>query len=240
VLPILSGEERVGDIDYGWQLLRSPLPTMESTNEPNARRLFRNLREDLGLRRSAHLAGALPLLSADLRDDLETELERVIDGASFFQRENPVVRHVVLRKRATLEARGLIDKIAVNIYPDAGLAADPHRFNALFEGLALRTTPDFDRAYEEARAFGKVLAKRGKGGGFMKNLMEQRVCSSVVAGINTATVLLEGRQVHEETEEVEADLAIQTDAERAALESLIAALQGMSDDPKLQAIRHYL
>ena len=101
-----------------------------------------------------------------------------------------------------------------------------------FRGIALRTTPDFDRAYEEARAFGKVLAKRGKGGGFMKNLMEQRVCSSVVAGINTATVLLEGRQVHEETEEVEADLAIQTDAERAALESLIAALEGMERRPE--------
>ena len=240
VLPILSGEARVDDIDSGWQLLRSPLPTMESTNEPNARRLFRNLREDLSLRRTEHLAGALPLLPGDLRDDLETELERVIDGASFFQRENPFVRHVVLRKRATLEARGLLDKIAVNIHPEAGLVADPHRFNALFEGLALRTTPDFDRAYEEARAFGKVLAKRGKGGGFMKNLMEQRVCSSVVAGIHTATTLLEGRQVQEETEDAELELEVQTDAERAALESLIAALQGMDDDPKLRAIRYYL
>jgi superfamily II DNA or RNA helicase len=180
------------------------------------------------------------LLSTDLRDDLETELERVIDGASFFQRENPFVRHVVLRKRATLEAQGLLDKIAVNIHPEEGLVADRHRFNALFQGIALRTTPDFDRAYEEARAFGRVLAKRGKGGGFMKNLMEQRVCSSVVAGINTATVLLEGRQVHEETEDVEADLAIQTDTERAALETLIAALQAMKADPKLQAIRYYL
>jgi hypothetical protein len=180
------------------------------------------------------------LLSTDLRDDLETELERVIDGASFFQRENPFVRHVVLRKRATLESQGLLDKIAVNIHPEEGLVADRHRFNALFQGIALRTTPDFDRAYEEARAFGRVLAKRGKGGGFMKNLMEQRVCSSVVAGINTATVLLEGREVHEETEDVEADLAIQTDAERAALKTLIAALQAMKADPKLQAIRYYL
>jgi superfamily II DNA/RNA helicase len=38
----------------------------------------------------------------------------------------------------------------------------------------------------------------------------------------------------------EADLEIQTDAERAALESLIAALEGMDDDPKLSAIRYYL
>jgi len=228
VLPILSGEAQVEDLDYGWQLLRSPLPTMESTNEPSARRLFRNLREDLGLRRREHLAGALTELPMDLRDDLETELERVIDGSAFFQRENPFVRHVVLRKRVTLEDRGLLDKIAVNVHPEAGLVNEPHRFNALFQGDALRTTPDFDRAYDEARAFGRVLAKRGKGGGFMKNLMQQRVCSSVVAGINTATTLLEGRQVHEDTEEAEADVDVQTDAERAALESLITALNGMS------------
>ena len=74
----------------------------------------------------------------------------------------------------------------------------------------------------------------------MKNLMEQRMCSSVVAGINTATTLLEGRQVQEETEDAELELEVQTDAERAALESLIAALQGMGDDPKLRAIRYYL
>jgi hypothetical protein len=139
--------------DLGWLLLRSPLPTTDSTNEPNARRLFRNLREELGLSPQAHLAGSLTELPGDLRDDLEIELERVIDGASCFQRENPLVRHVVLRKRATLEARGLLDKIAVNVHPDAGLIKDPHRCNALFQDLALRTTPDFDRAYSEARNF---------------------------------------------------------------------------------------
>jgi superfamily II DNA or RNA helicase len=240
VLPILHGEERVGDLDYGWQLLRSPLPTMESTNEPNARRLFRNLREELNLLPKDHLAGALPLLPSDLRDDLETELHRVIDGASFFQRENPFVRHVVLRKHQTLEARGLLDKIAVNVHPEGGLISDPHRFNALFQGIALRTRPDFDRAYQQAREFGDVLARRGKGGGFMRNLMEQRVCSSVVAGINTASALLAGRQVQEETDDEEAELALQTDDERAALESLIVALESINDDPKLQAIRYYL
>ncbi len=240
VLPLLGGAQRVEDIDYGWQLLRSPLPTRDSTNEPNARRLFHNLREDLGLRPNEHLAGALTDLPVELRDDLETELDRVIDGASFFQRENPLVRHVVLRKRTTLEERGLLDKIAVNVHPESGLVKDPHRFNALFQDIALRTTPDFDRAYQEAREFGSVLAKRGKGGGFMKNLMQQRVCSSVVAGISTATKLLAGRTVTEQTDDGDEELAVQTDAERAALESLLTALAGMTDDPKLRAIRHYL
>jgi hypothetical protein len=99
VLPILSGEETVEDLDHAWRLLRSPLPTMDSTNEPNARRLFHNLRQDLGLAAGTYLAGALGEVPADLRDDLEMELERVIDGAAFFQRENPLVRHVVLQAR---------------------------------------------------------------------------------------------------------------------------------------------
>lgn len=240
VLPLLKGEQEVADPDYGWLLLRSPLPTMDSTNEPNARRLFHNLREDLGISPQEHLAGAWTALPRDLRLDLEIELERVIDGASFFQRENPLVRHVVLRKRATLEARGLLKKIAVNVHPDQELAKDPHRFNALFLDKAMRNPPDFDRAYDEARHFGAVLAKRGKGGGFMKNLMEQRVCSSVVAGINTASRLLEGRSELAETEEMEEEVTIQCDEERAALESLIATLRGMNDDPKLRAIRYYL
>ena len=240
VLPILSGEERIEDLEYGWRLLRSPLPTLESTNEPNARRLFRNLREDLDLPRHAHLAGALSEVPQDLREDLEMELARVIDGASFFQRENPLVRHVVLRKRATLEARGLLERIAVNVHPDAGLARNPHQFNALFQDIALRTAPDFDRAYEEARAFGRLLSRRGQGGGFMKNLMEQRVCSSVIAGVSTATRLLAGRTIQEETEDLDLELDVQSDAERAALESLIQALDGVGDDPKLSAVRYYL
>lgn len=262
VLPLLSGAERVTDLDYGWRLLRSPLPTTDATNEPNARRLYRNLREELGLGTREHQAGALSALPLELRDDLEIELERIIDGASFFQRENPLVRHVVLRKRATLEARGLLARIAVNVHPDANLVRDPHRFNALFQDLALRATPEFDRAYGEALAFGAVLARRGKGGGFMKNLMQQRLCSSVVAGLSTARVLLAGRTAVEEIaeekageedvvgeeaweenawgEDAAAELKVEGDEERTALEALILTLTGMGDVPKLNAIRYYL
>ncbi len=74
----------------------------------------------------------------------------------------------------------------------------------------------------------------------MKNLMEQRVCSNVVAGIGMATRLLAGRTLHEETEDVDLELDVQDDAERAAPERLIPALGGVGDDPKLSAIRYDL
>src|SRR5690606_30210445 len=115
----------------------------------------------------------------------------------FFQRENPFIRHIVLRKRADLEDAGLLPRIGVDLHPDRQFIRDIQRFDALFEGKALRTNDDFREAYREARAFGKALSRRGKGSGFMKNLMEQRICSSIAAGLNTAKTLLSGRTVEE-------------------------------------------
>ena len=61
-------------------------------------------------------------------------LETQISGANFFQRENPFVRHIVLRKRTTLEQEGLLKAIAVDVHPDPALVKDPQKFYALFEG----------------------------------------------------------------------------------------------------------
>jgi len=74
----------------------------------------------------------------------------------------------------------------------------------------------------------------------MKNLREQPVCSSLVAGLNTARVLLEDREVHEDSDDVEADVRLQTEDERSAMAALIRSLERMQVDPKLSAIRHFL
>jgi SNF2 family DNA or RNA helicase len=242
ILPILAGEQRVTSPEHAWALLRSPLPLVESTQEPRARKLYSTLRSDLGLSNPQWQAGSFDKLSRDSRDDLEDELTRDIAGASFFQRENPLVRHVVLRKRTTLEDQGLLKKIGVDIHPDSQLSREPQAFHVLFEQLALRTSEDFRAAYAAARQFGKALGKRGKGGGFMKNLLEQRICSSIVAGLNTAKALLEGRTVSEEDDDELIELAVEADnsEEIAALQRLIARLQQVDGDPKLRAIIHYL
>lgn len=240
VLPILSGEERVAEIEYGWNLLRSPLPLVNSTREPRARKLISEIRSDLGLRDSQWDANRLDRLSHDTREDFEEELHRDMDGSSFFRRENPFVRHVVLRKRSTLEDKGLLKKIAVDLHPSEDLSRDTVSFNALFEGKAIRVSEDFRQAYNEARNFGKILGRRGRGGGFMKNLMEQRICSSVTAGINTAQKLLAGDTIQAEDDDLELDIAVEDDEERKSLRYLIALLQQVDDDPKLRAITHFL
>jgi len=240
VLPILSGQETVSDIRFGWELLRSPLPTVESSRDGDARRLFSAIRQDLGMKPSEFQGGVLSDLSEETCEDFEMALEREIAGATFFQRENPFVRHVVLRKRTTLEDEGLLKPIGVDIHPAPEFVKNIHAFHALFEGLGLRTSEDFREAYNEARVFGKVLSQGGRGGGFMKNLMEQRICSSIVAGISTATTLLEGRTVHTEDDENEADVKLQTEDERLVLQKLLLRLHSITEDPKMKAIIHYL
>lgn len=240
VLPILSGEQEVNEPSFAWELLRSPLPMVDSTQEPFARRLFSAIRQDLEANAEWEITRPLTDLTDDSREYLEDELDREISGASFFQRENPFVRHIVLRKRASLEDADLLPRIGVDLHPDRQLAKEVHKFNSLFEGNALRTSEDFRQAYAEARNFGKALAKSGKGSGFMKNLMEQRICSSIAAGLSTARKLLEGRTLQEENDEQEVVLAVDNQEEKAVLERMISRLEKITEDPKLQAVVHYL
>jgi superfamily II DNA or RNA helicase len=240
VLPILSGEQEVTDLASAWELLRSPLPPVNSTADNPVRQLYSAIRQDLGLSARQFQAVRLADLDIGTRQDFELELDRRVANAPFFQRENPFVRHVVLRKRTTLEEAGLLKRVGVDVHPDVNRVKDIHGFNALFEGLAVRTDEHFREAYNEARQFGKVLGKRGKGGGFMKNLMQQRICSSLVAGINTATALLEGCTLHEESDDMEEDVALQTDEERGVLELLLHRLKQIDADTKYEAVLHYL
>ena len=247
VLDILAGRVQVETLAHAWELLRSPLPRTESTSEPRARRLFSAIRQDLGLQNSDWQSNrSLADLAEETREILEEELERRIAGATFFQRENPLVRHVVLRKRQQLEetkdkeGRPLLTPVGVDVHPDREQVKEQRAFDVLFEGKALRTSEDFRQAYGEARAFGKALAKRGKGSGFMKNLLEQRICSSIHAGLATARRLLQGEAVHEEDEEHEADLKVETGEEREVLQRLIARLERLETDPKMEAVVHFL
>ncbi len=241
VLDILAGRVEVETLPHAWELLRSPLPRTESTTESRARRLFSAIRQDLGLHNGEWQTNrSLADLTEETREILEEELERRIAGATLFQRENPLVRHVVLRKRQQLEDAGLLARVGVDVHPGREQASEQRAFDVLFEGKALRTSEDFRQAYGEARAFGKALAKRGKGSGFMKNLMEQRICSSIHAGLATAQRLLQGDAVHEEDEEQEADLKVETSEERQVLQRLIARLERLEADPKMEAVVHFL
>lgn len=252
-IPLLTGEDPCEDPEQAWKYLRSPLPPIDSSEESDFRRVFYNIRTELGLdEQTFETHHSLTAIDQDLREDLEDLLRARRNGTTFFQRHNPAVRHVVLRKRTVLEEAGLLDRVGVILHPNVEAVSDTPGYQALFEDKALFTTESFQMAYEAAAEFGKAYGKRVGGAGFMVNMLRQRLCSSIYAGENTARKLLEGLHLQEElaeAEEDEADLEALLDpdtaampgAEREALERFLEAIESMrGEDPKSAAVRHYL
>ena len=241
VLPYISGEYKVIEATKAWELLRSPLPFVDESQDSHSRLLYSAIRQDLAATNDQIQSNSpYAEISEDTREILDTELNREIEGTYFFQRENPFIRHVVLRKRTYLESLGLLPKVGVDVHPERKLASKLQQFDSLFEAHALRTSEDFREAYGEARRFGKELAKRGMSGGFMRNLMEQRVCSSIRAGLNTARMLLAGQTLHEDEDDQEIELKLEAKGEKEILSRLIERLVRIKSDPKFHAVLHYL
>ena len=235
-IPVLTGEKEIADEHEAWNWLRNPLPAKREGP------LFDMIRVDLRLKPDRFYSDK-PV--TDLDDFTRAELLDAIagrtNGLGFFQRNNPILRHTVLRKRTTLEDMGMLDRIAVDIWP-----SENERL-PMFEGLALQTSPEFDHAYEAARDFTTALRQRVKSAGFMQSMMEQRICSSVASGISTAQRLLakraplavEGEDDAADSVEIE-NLPEILDTERFYLEQIVMALSRRPTDPKLDAVLYLL
>lgn len=240
-VPVVTGESHIADIEEAWRYLRSPLPPLESSEEKDFRRVIHEIRGELGMKsKDFDTAASVVELPRAVRDDLEDLLDTERTNMRFFQRHNPIVRHVVLRKRKVLEDAGLLQKVGVDLHPNQEKCRDPNTFAILFRQRGLRTDQAFVNAYEAAQTFGRAYGNRA-GAGFMKNLVEQRLCSSCVAGLNTAHKLLEQQALEDESElELGQDIELAI-AEQEALHDLINAFNEMQgEDPKLKAVKHYL
>ena len=232
VLPILTGQRDVVDEVEAWNLIRNPLPPSQENV------LFDHIRSDLGIYKNTRHYTGKPITDIDsfTREELKDALTEKKDGLSFFQRNNPILRHTVLRKRTTLENLGLLDKIAVDIWP-SGKENIP-----IFEGLSLQTSVEFDKAYGSVKDFTDTLAKRVQSAGFMKNMMQSRICSSIASGLSTAKKLLEKRTELNEVEDevLLVDMPELIDEEKVHLERIINFLSCKSTDPKLDAVLYFL
>jgi hypothetical protein len=147
-IALLTGEKVILDESEAWDWLRNPLPA----NRKNV--LFDQIRSDLGVKPGSFFTDR-PV--TDLEDFTRMELRDAIasrvDGLGFIPRNNPILRHTVLRKRATLEDMGLLDRIAVDIWPSE------HEHLPMFEGVALHTSAEFDVAYAAARLRARGFAQ---------------------------------------------------------------------------------
>lgn len=244
-LDLVSGRTAPPEPEAAWPWLRSPLPHAREAA------VFRAIREDLKVREDEFFTDrGLADLDDFTREDLAEVLEmgEIARKLPFMRYHNPLGRHVVLRRRKTLEEAGLMDRIAVNIHPR------PSTSPAVFERGAVRTPHFYDRAYEEVQLFTKAMKARQAGTGFLGNLMMQRICSSIASGIATATKMLERRRegiLAEEAEDPDLLEAIEelgaeayaaaVDVEAIHLERVLEILSSAKqEDPKGRAVLHYL
>ena len=239
-IAIVTGERAITEEQEAWSLIRNPLPPRDETNGP-----FDAIHSDLAISDNDDFTDkSYTELDDFTRDDLRDAIRSPIKGdVSFFEFHNPISRHVVLRRRKALEDKGLMPRIAVDIWPR------PNDTNlALFDGKALKTSIEFDAAYEAVEAFTKALRQRTKGAGFMQNLLRQRICSSMAAGLSTAQKLIERRQLEDASEE--AGLVLMSDEDEQVknvvaeeinhLRTVIDQLSLKATDPKLDAVIYFL
>ncbi len=234
-VPVITGQEDVVGEREAWEWFRNPMPPAKEADV-----IFGYVRNAIELPDTKFISdipfGQIPDEDDFIRPQFEDDVLMRSNGLTFFQKNNPIVRHVVLRRRKTLEDAGLIPRIPVDIHPRLGSAP------AMFDGIGLRTSNAFDIAYEATEKFTQAFAKRQKAAGFLKGMLRQRICSSVASGLSTAQKLLEGRAIDDE--EFQLDLGdeklIVVDEERQHLQTIIDSLDGDPSDPKLDAVLFYL
>lgn len=229
--PILTRERNITDESEAWNLVRNPLPP--KTEDA----FFDHIRLDLSIPDTTFYTDKpMTELEPFTREEFSEKLQSHDAGLGFFQQNNPIIRHTVLRKRTTLERLGLLERIAVDIWPREA------NYLPMFQGIALRTSLEFDGAYRAAEDFGKAMRQRTQAAGFMRDMMRQRICSSFASGLATAKRLLERRGFLEDEERTILIESFETllDQERLCLQRLIDFLERKPTDPKLEAVLHFL
>jgi len=234
-IPLVTGKEVPTTAAEAWHWLRNPLPPAGD------HLLFQTLRDELGLTpqqcSSAHDFGVLPYLLQEVQLP-----EALAEG--FFQQHNPLLRHVVLRKRSELEDAGLLEKVGVKTHP---LRDQVALYENRFVSLGISTNRPFEVAYEQAEEFCRLLHSRTGQGGFMKTLMLQRICSSFASGRATAAKMLK-RALPDDTpdqerlqEEEEHLLSDMSTAEISCLKEIVTQLsRPEAVDSKLVTLKWFL
>jgi len=231
-LPLVKGEGAPTDERDAWEWLRNPLPPASEDT------FFATLRLRIGMPEQSFYTdrgfGSLGFLE-------QQEIGQTL-APGFFQKNNPIVRHTVHRRRQTLEEAGLLERVGVDIHPDPEASGTAYP-GVGFSGMGLLTNHPFDLAYRAAEAFTNALKKRNKAAGFMKTMLLQRICSSFASGRATAEKMLH-REIPDDEEQaslMEATLAGLEPDEAKHLHAIVDELsRPEARDPKLAAVRYFL
>lgn len=188
---IITGKEQPSTTNEVWDLLRNPLPPA------NEHDVISRIRDNLGI-------GPDDFYCGHKYNDLEYLVKEMwlseCLSDDFFRQYNPVLRHIVLRKRKQLEDDGLLSRVGVNTHPIQGKQP---LYQSRFVDLGIRTNTPFEVAYKKAEEFSRLLHQRTPSAGFMKTLMLQRICSSFASGLKTARRMLQHTISHEDEDTVD-------------------------------------
>ena len=240
--PVIIGNAGVTDEETAWNLLKAPLPSRDTPMmDADARQLIRVIRNDLQIPDATFFTDAG--VTALGRMTRSLDLRRILD-TDFFRRNNPFIRHVVIRRREILEREGLLEKIAVSVHPDPH-ARQGRYPGVVFEGLGLMTNHSFELAYAAAEGFVTELGKRTKGAQLLRSVFLQRICSSFESGRLTVSRMLKKQlDAHQDDElqrEEQKVLDTLTDKEMELLRTIQDELsRGEAVDPKLNAVKLFL
>ncbi len=144
---LVTGRVQPVDSEEAWQWISNPLPPAEDDL------LFSNIRDELSISKRRH---SCPHVYEDLGYMVQelwlpSALER-----DYFRQHNPLVRHVVLRKRKELEEMGLLDRVGVHTHP---MPEKAHLYESRFVSLGQYFDTANWVAKELALAFpGEVVA----------------------------------------------------------------------------------
>jgi hypothetical protein len=230
--PMITGEAHPSSPADLWEWIRNPLAAGSERGDGGLAAVIRNLQDTPDDRF---------VVATPFRDLDPFARQELTDAGQVLRHSNPVLRHSVLRRRDTLEQRGLLERIAVDLHP----RPETIYHGVPFIGRALPVNPYFDAAYKAAEEYCASIRATNPGAGFMKTLMLQRLCSSFAAGASTAQRLLDRIPLPPDEADQIDDINVQavgmSATERAALERIISELARVgSVDPKLAAVKQFL
>jgi hypothetical protein len=170
IFDLLAGRVQLDGAYEKWEYWKDPLPREQDSD------VFRHVRNSLGVLDNEESASNADY---DAIDPLDQD-----DLARLSLRElNPFTLRVIKRSRERLEQEGKLVKIEMVPVGDERPVISTHSVR---------------QALELAEDFSMLLHQRVPAGGFIKTLLQRRVGSSVLAGLNTTRRMLEGKDVEDE------------------------------------------
>ena len=170
IFDLLAGRVEIEGGYAQWEFWKDPLPT-ERDND-----VFRHIRNAVGL---SGLGDSATNADYDAIDPLDQD-----DLSRLSLRElNPFTVRVIKRSRERLESEGKLVRIEMVPVGDERPVISTHSVR---------------QALELAETFSVLLQKRMPAGGFIKTLLQRRVGSSVLAGLNTTSRMLDHKEIEDE------------------------------------------